>query len=665
MRSSDPARKVARATPRSSLSLPGPAGALAEHPAFSAREPAASLARAFSALEGRELSPGDLTAAWELVRATALPVDVAVPAFWLLAAVLEARRQGHTRLELPGEVPATLGLSATESGRWRAFVEEEIAPPEPRTPALRALVGDPGRDGVFASPVVRVTSRQGVCTVALARDAGQERRLARWALVRRAAKAFSPNEVRTAVAAAISSGRPLHSEQESAVVQALARRLALVAGGPGTGKTTIILTLVEAALRLGVPADRIALAAPTGKAARRIEEAVTAPAAKTLAGLGRAGEVPAAATLHSLLGLGPSLAARPLFHEGAPLPHQLVIVDEASMIGLDLLHTLMRAVAADATLVLLGDPDQLPAVEAGDAFRGLVQVDALGAVRLTHSHRMRADDPGGAEILTLAQAVKRGDWPRITVVDPHESWPARGPSLIAVPTDDGRALAGFFSAWHGRHMSWQEDAAGSWPLPRALPAEAREKVAGLLQAASRARLLAVTRGAARPSGAAAINDWFHREASRRADLERLTESPARFLPGEPVMVTENDPARELANGDTGVVLRMGARGGGTLAVAFPRGSDLAFFPLMGLESSLALAYAVTVHKAQGSEHDHVALVLPADDVPILGRELLYTALTRARQSVTVVGDPTRAAAAAARAALRGGTLAHWLGDAAP
>ena len=224
----------------------------------------------------------------------------------------------------------------------------------------------------------------------------------------------------------------------------------------------------------------------------------------------------------------------------------------------------------------------------------------------------------------------------------------------------------FLTDWSAAHMAWQEEARGVWGSPDDLSPESHARLATLLAATTRARLLAVTRGTRRPTGVGALNAWFH---NRAAEAQDAGEMPPPFLPGEPVMVTENDPGRGLANGDGGVILRVARRAGGTslAAAAFSRGGEVVLFPLAGLQRNLVLSYAVTVHKAQGSEHDHVALLLPDEDLPILGRELLYTALTRARRSVTVVGDVALAALAAARVTLRTGTLSRWLAvpDAAP
>ena len=398
--------------------LLSPAGALAGHPAFPRNPTAEALGRAFASLAARELDVGDLAAAWELVRLTALEGPAALPAFWMAAALLEMRRQGHTSLELPGEVATLLGLGAAEQEAWQAFVREG-AP-------VGSLADE--RDG--GAPLARLADAAGTRAVALARDLAQERRLARFARRAGSARTFTPEAVRAALAAS-APAQPLHAEQSEAVVTALSQSLGLVAGGPGTGKTTIILALVETALALGVPPARIALAAPTGKAARRIEEA--------LAGAnGRDAERPTATTLHGLLGLGPALTPRGPFTAAAPLPHQLVVVDEASMIGLEMLDMLTQALPPEATLVLLGDPDQLPSVEAGAAFRALVESPALQAVRLTHSHRMREDDAGGAAILHAAQ----------------ESGAAAGPTFLptkAPVVAPGEARASWL---RGRHRPW-------------------------------------------------------------------------------------------------------------------------------------------------------------------------------------------------------------------
>ena len=301
----------------------------------------------------------------------------------IVLAALDARGEGATRLPLAavGARLERLGAAADDRAAAAALLPRLLT-----DAALAALVGGPGDyrplivDGDFLYQE---------------RDLRLEQRLAD-ALAARLAAPPLPAPATAAAATHEEPGRwPWSAQQRAAMDAAAHTRLVVISGGPGTGKTALIGGIVRTWEAMGIAGDRIAIAAPTGKAANRIAELMQA-----------AGPVPT--TLHRLLGFtaGHSLRGGDFrHHENRPLPHDAIIVDEASMVGLPLMEQLVRALRPDARLVLLGDADQLPAVELGSVFRDL----GPHAVRLTTSHRMDPGDPAGASVLGAARAIAAGD----------------------------------------------------------------------------------------------------------------------------------------------------------------------------------------------------------------------------------------------------------------
>ena len=436
----------------------------------------------------------------------------------------------------------------------------------------------------------------------------------------------------------------LSDEQRRAVVLAATRPLAVISGGPGTGKTAICAAVCRLLVRTGVAPRAIALAAPTGKAAQRLTWSV----AGALAALADpadddrrlATELPEARTLHRLLGYHPS-SGRFRHHAQFPVPAEVVIVDEASMVDLELMEHLVRALAPDARLVLFGDADQLPSVEAGAVLRDLAACGAEAgfAHRLERSFRMDPSDPDGRAILAAAQAVRDGR--AAELLAPDLSRPSAGELLyrgveridLAV---DAASLGHLVGAWYQARIAGGGRTAAlarrTYRLAGGQPvAECAAELEELAAVYERCRVLAATRRQA--GGADAINRLFHRRVA--AEQGALHGD---LLPGEPVVMRENDYVRGLFNGDGGVVVRVQESGRAPeLRAAFRQPDGWRCFPLGALRSALERAYATTVHQSQGSEHDHVAVVLPATDIPLLTRELFYTALSRARRSVALFG----------------------------
>ena len=397
--------------------------------------------------------------------------------------------------------------------------------------------------------------------------------------------------------------------QAEAARHVAAHRLLLVTGGPGTGKTTtvarMLALLAGQRLAAGGPPPRFALAAPTGRAAERMAGSVRAAVAR----MRDAGVDPRvcdalptdARTLHRLLG---SRGQGPGFRHDAdhPLQHDVVVVDEASMVDLPLMCKLVEAVPDGARLVLLGDPDQLPAVEAGDVLAAMVASSGAGVLRGRRVHLVRGyRTSAGLQLAPLADAVRAGD----------------GDAALDL-------LAG--GGLDGVHWHEGADPLQSTGLRQALlgPWEALATATDPVEAlrvAGRQRLLTALRVG--PSGAAATNDAIEAAlAGPRRD---------RYFHGRLLLVTENSYRHGLFNGDIGICLR---DAGGATVAWFPGGAADAvrgFHP--AALPAHAGAFAMTVHKAQGSEFDRAWVVLPPEDHPLLSRELLYTALTRARESL--------------------------------
>jgi exodeoxyribonuclease V alpha subunit len=565
--------------------------------------------------EGLDAERGDegITLAWQLTQWADdhLGAPARATLLSLFARTLGAVAQGSTRLAVDREARA-----------WLA--------------AAPALVGGPGHrrpfilDGEYLYPQRLAAS--------------EDRLVAALAARLRRPPLFAAEDIERAaalVATGDAEGAPRPSEEQRAVVRAaLGGRLAVVTGGPGTGKTSVVVSLVRALVGLGVRPQAIALAAPTGRAANRLEEALGA--VPRLAG-------PRAETLHRLLGYAPRAGAF-MRGEHHRLAQRAVIVDEGSMIDLLLMERLVSAVADDALLVILGDADQLPSVEAGAVFRDLHPL----AVRLTRSFRVDPDRGEGRRILELARALRAGDTAVLgSLLDVRAD--AGAVTFSGAELAPAAALPALLDRWYAERVTALPDftalAGGVYHLGEdGVPAPDQIRLATLHRHFQSFRLLCLTHG--RATGADACNAWLHR---RHAGTE---PGPA---PGEPILMIRNDHDRGLWNGDQGLVVRVreGTREPRPMAL-FPVGGSWNAFDLDSLRDMAEPAHAMTVHKAQGSEYDDVALLLPDEPIPLLSRELLYTALTRSRRSVVVCGSAAVLAAGATRPLVRSSGVADKL-----
>ncbi|MGY4708294.1 exodeoxyribonuclease V subunit alpha [Mycolicibacterium sp. CBM1] len=422
-----------------------------------------------------------------------------------------------------------------------------------------------------------------------------------------------------------------YEEQRRVAEVALSQGLTVLTGGPGTGKTTTIARLLallaEHADLEGRPPLRIALAAPTGKAAARLQEAVQfevdglAPADRgRLAGL-------RATTLHRLLGPRPDTSSRFRHHRENRLPHDVIVVDETSMVSLTMMARVVEAVRPDARLLLVGDPDQLASVEAGAVLADLV--DGLSAranapvAKLVTSHRF------GASIGELALAIRKGDADRALDV-----LCAGGEHIEWVDTEDPSGILRRVLVPHALRL---REAAVLGDGPAALATLAEH------------RLLCAHR-----HGTHGVAYWNH-QVERWLSEETDVPQWASWYAGRPVLVTANDYGLRLYNGDTGVaVLRDGVLRAVMAGTGGP--TEFAISRLADVETM----HAMTIHKSQGSQATEVTVLLPPDDSRLLTRELLYTAVTRAQRRVRVVGTAAQLRAAVGRRAVRASGLSRRL-----
>lgn len=421
------------------------------------------------------------------------------------------------------------------------------------------------------------------------------------------------------------------AEQRGAAQLALSRALTVLTGGPGTGKTTtvarLLALLAEQAELDGKPRLRIALAAPTGKAAARLLEAVQLEV-DALAPADRE-RLPAlaATTLHRLLGSRPDTSSRFRHNRENRLPHDVIVVDETSMVSLTMMARLLEAVRPDSRLLLVGDPDQLASVEAGAVLADLVE--GLTAVV---------------------------DSPVATLVTPHRFGESIGALADAIRDGDADAAVRVLAAG-GEHIEWVDVHQPAEVLRKVLvPHALRLREAAVLGNADAAlqtleqhRLLCAHRRG--PYGVAYWNRQVERWLSEQTDMPLWAD----WYVGRPVLVTANDYGLGLYNGDTGVAV---LRDGGLRAAMATSAGPVQF--ATGRLADVETMHAMTIHKSQGSQAVEITVLLPPTDSRLLTRELLYTAVTRAREKVRLVGSADQLRAAVTRRAIRATGLSRRL-----
>ncbi|OBI49749.1 exodeoxyribonuclease V subunit alpha [Mycobacterium kyorinense] len=412
-------------------------------------------------------------------------------------------------------------------------------------------------------------------------------------------------------------------EQRAAAHLALTQAVTVLTGGPGTGKTTTVARLLalvaEQSEVAGASRPRIALAAPTGKAAARLQEAVAHEVAKlNESDRVRLGDLQAM-TLHRLLGSRPDTSSRFKHDRGNRLPHDVIVVDETSMVSLTMMARLLEAVRPGARLVLVGDADQLASVEAGAVLADLVDgLSARADVRvasLQTSHRF------GESIGALAAATRVGDADRVIAL----------------------LRAG------GEHIEWIEAEDATARLRGVLvPYALRTREAALLGASEVAlatldehRLLCAHR-----RGPYGVSQWNHQVETWLSEETGLPPW-SEWYAGRPLLVTANDYGLRVYNGEIGVAVA-GADGLRAVIASATGPQDFSTSRLSDVETM----HAMTIHKSQGSQADEVTVLMPSEESRLLTRELFYTAVTRAMRKVRVVGTEASVRAAIERRAIR-------------
>jgi exodeoxyribonuclease V alpha subunit len=430
-------------------------------------------------------------------------------------------------------------------------------------------------------------------------------------------------------------------DQRAAAGLCLSHGVSVLGGGPGTGKTTTVARLLAAVHALSPGTPRVALAAPTGKAAARLTEAVVQAADTDVftdderAFLQGA----SASTLHRLLGIRPG-SVRARFDAEHRLPHDVVIVDEASMVGLGVMARLLAALRPGARLVLVGDPQQLASVEVGAVLADLVAPAERGSgsaphgvALLTRTHRFVA----GGGIANIAAAVRAGAADEVV-----DLLRAGGPDVEFLEVPDEELVAGAALEIVRADVLLRSGAV----VEAARAGDARAALVAL----DTHRILCAHR-----RGTRGVSHWSWL-AGRWAveDLGVHPRADGRYV-GLPVIVTANDPGVGVFNGDTGVVLDRD----GTFVAAIARGEGPLIVPLARL-AAVEPVHAMTVHRSQGSQFDTVTVLAAPERSPLATREMFYTALTRARVRVRVVGSADAVAAAVGRPLARATGLADRL-----
>ncbi len=603
--------------------------------------------------EAGVLAPADVHVARRLCALSAVDDDTV-----LLAAALAVRapRLGHTLVDLDGI-----------RERAAVDVEEEVdvaALPWPAVDAwIDALRSSPlvavGEDATAADRPLRLIGS----SLYLDRYWREERQVAADLLALAVPVELDEGRLRDALERLFPG--ETGARQSLAAASALLRRFAVVAGGPGTGKTTTVARIVALLHALEARPPQIALAAPTNTAAVRLQQAVRGEADTLAVGDDARAFLRSqvASSLHSLLGLRPS-SSRARHDRTNRLPHDVVIVDETSMVPLSLMAKLVAAVRPAARLILVGDPGQLTSIEAGVVLGDIVG-DGADRLALTPEARSRLEIATGApveaassgsaiadgvivlkdvyrhgeEIARVAEAIRRGDADATLHAledepDDKVRWiradPADPAAAGALEPIRERAVATAGAVIAAARDGDRESALRQLPAFRVLCAHRR--------------------------GAHGVSTWTERIERWLAESVPGFSPDTPWYPGRPLLVTQNDHALRLYNGDTGVVV---ATGDGRVGAAFARGGDpVTVSP--GRLAAIETVYAMTIHKSQGSQFETVAVLLPPATSPLLTRELLYTAVTRARDRVILVATDESLRTAVERPAARASALAARL-----
>jgi exodeoxyribonuclease V alpha subunit len=537
----------------------------------------------------RVITPADVTAVRMLVGIARKATTVAEPSLlaWLgMCLALRTPRDGHTCVHL-GRIADWAGSIDFDGVDPLPWPRE----PQPWIDALRmipALVGDPGATKPF---ILAGTDSPG----------GRDARLY-------LGQAYAEED---AIAATL--------------LRDGSRHVSILLGGPGSGKTyTLAKDLIEQFER-SATAPRIALAAPTGKAAARMTKALEERCVKAKASdeILKAVRAAPATTIHRLLGYNPYGAPQFAYGPANPLDYDLVVIDEVSMVSSSMLHALLVAVGPKTEIRLVGDPDQLASVEAGSVLGDIAmacddpQSPLHGrCTKLTGQHRYPVD----SAIARLATAIRAGD-----AATAFSILAAGSEDVSWITPGDAAGLAGTTALARGHAARLRALAKDGTP-------DSDATAQRVLEAQAELQVLC-----ARRMGPMGVSGWNQRIEKGLA----LGPAPG-WYSGRPVMITRNNPDLRLFNGDVGVVVAAHEAGGPAATsprkdAVFALGDELIRVPVTRLED-VETVHALTIHKSQGSEYGHAIVVLPESRSRLLTRELLYTGITRASKQVTIIGS---------------------------
>lgn len=431
----------------------------------------------------------------------------------------------------------------------------------------------------------------------------------------------------------------LNSEQQSAIRMANGSAFSIITGGPGTGKTFTVAQLVMALWQgdgTGVMIDgfghaHLALAAPTGKAAQRMQESLQA----AIATAGIDMQLPEAKTIHRLLGL--TQGGKPRYHSTNPLSEDIIIVDEASMLGVELANYLVSAIKPNARLILLGDANQLAAVDAGAVLADLCRIPVLQSVhqRLEISRRFTSNSGIGK----LARLINQPDSQMAEVWSLLESDDSL--TFYSLSKAEDNALINSLSNIktkqetqknYSKYFNKTQKTLTKTKKAKSVPtSEYNNNLNELMSTLNSFKIL--TAGHHGQCGDIEINrhlSQYHRQ------LLKLPLSKSPWYHGRPVMILRNNYELGLFNGDIGICMQTKDEG---LQVFFENKSQGIAINRLS-DDMVTTAYAMTIHKSQGSEFDHVAICLDDQNARLLSQELIYTAVTRAKKQVTIFSTPS-------------------------
>lgn len=456
----------------------------------------------------------------------------------------------------------------------------------------------------------------------------------------------------------------LNAQQVKAIKVANENAFSIITGGPGTGKTYTVAQLVialqqaqaesdaqqalgeGATIRFSTDSAGLALSAPTGKAAQRMQESLQAALDSAQVEV----QLQEAKTIHRLLGIGRD--GRPRYHAGNPLGEDIIIVDEASMLGVELANYLVSAIKPGARLILLGDANQLAAVDAGAVLADLCRIDVLQPIhaQLTESRRFHADSGIGklATEINKSPADMQQVWQLLNHDEAlqFQSVNIQGinadasdiyaedldPSISNTQLENSLSNKKILSKITQYYTSYLNkiNLLIKNPIAKSVPETVSVTVSELMSEFNRFRIL--TAGHNGEWGDHNINDYLTRWHMSELKLP-LGKSP--WFHGRPVMVLQNNYELGLFNGDIGICLQTQQKGEGSRLEVFFENKTQGIAVNLLNDELIATAYAMTIHKSQGSEFDHVAITFDNSNSRLLSKELIYTAVTRAKQKVSI------------------------------